>query len=216
MFDAPAARRLLRSSLHVLEVVLLVVGLGAGGWFVFVQADAAVANHRDRARLRAMTAAAADVRSTPASHRVPAVVPPVAPGAPIGELSLARVGISTVVRQGDSDEILRLGAGHIPGTALPGQAGNIGIAGHRDTIFRALRHVHAGDLISLATPAGHFQYQVVWTRTVAPTDVGVLAPTTRHALTLVTCYPFYFVGHAPKRFVVRAVAAPATVQASDN
>lgn len=165
-----------------------------------------MANRRDRARLSAMTAAAAAAVREPAGARRPILMPAVQPGSPIGELSLSRVGLSAVVRQGDSDEVLRLGAGHIPGTALPGENGNVGIAGHRDTIFRPLRLVHAGDFITLTTPAGQFRYRVTWTRTVTPADVAVLAPTARPSLTLVTCYPFYFIGHAPQRFVVRAVA----------
>ncbi|HVB38772.1 MAG TPA: class D sortase, partial [Vicinamibacterales bacterium] len=94
-----------------------------------------------------------------------------------------------------------------PGTALPGQRGNVGVAGHRDTVFRPLRHVRRGDLVALTTPHGTFDYRVAWTRIVSPADVAVLQPTHRPSLTLVTCYPFYFVGHAPRRFVVRAVAA---------
>lgn len=190
------------------ELVLLTVGLLAGAWFVFVQVDAAVANRRDRAELRAMAATAAATHEAHRARQAPAVHRPITAGSLIGALSAERLGLSTIVRQGDSEAILRLGAGHIPGTSLPGEGGNVGIAGHRDTVFRPLRQVHVGDIITLATPAGEKRYRVDWTRTVAPTDISVLAPTNKPSLTLVTCYPFRFIGHAPKRFVVRAVALP--------
>lgn len=200
--------RRLRLVLRGAELVLLIIGLLAGGWFVFVQVDAAVANRRDRAALRAMAASAEATQEGPRAGEARKVLPPVELGSPIGALSVDRLGLSTIVRQGDSEAILRLGAGHIPGTALPGENGNVGIAGHRDTVFRPLRRVRAGDIIALATPAGELRYRVRWTRTVSPADVSVLAPTEDPSLTLVTCYPFRFVGHAPKRFVVRAVALP--------
>jgi sortase A len=99
---------------------------------------------------------------------------------------------------------LRLGAGHIEGTPLPGEAGNSAIAGHRDTFFRELKDVRRDDDIQLQTATGLFHYQVDWAKVVAPDEVSVLAPSTVSSLTLVTCYPFYMVGPATKRFVVRA------------
>jgi sortase A len=99
---------------------------------------------------------------------------------------------------------LRRAVGHVPQTALPGQWGNIVLAGHRDTFFRPLRKIQAGDAIALKTPAGNFEYRVESTAVTAPTDVQLLKPTEDRSLTLVTCYPFYYVGPAPKRFIVRA------------
>jgi sortase A len=94
--------------------------------------------------------------------------------------------------------------GHIPGTPLPGQSGNVTIAGHRDTFFRPLRLIRKNDTMKLTTLRGEDQYRVVSTDIVAPDDIHVLYPTGRNTLTLVTCYPFYYVGPAPRRFIVRA------------
>jgi sortase A len=99
---------------------------------------------------------------------------------------------------------LRRAVGHIPGTALPGEAGNVGLAGHRDTFFRQLKDVKIDDEIQVSTPTSNFKYRVVSLRIVDPENVGVLAPSGENVLTLVTCYPFYFVGPAPKRWIVRA------------
>ena len=112
--------------------------------------------------------------------------------------------MSVAVLQGTTSRILRLGAGHIEGTALPGEGGNSAIAGHRDTFFRELKGIRQNDEIQLQTPSGLFRYEVDWVKVVAPDDISVLAPSTESALTLVTCYPFYFFGAAPKRFVVHA------------
>jgi sortase A len=112
--------------------------------------------------------------------------------------------LSKVVVEGDDATDLQLAPGHIPGTALPGEHGNVGIAGHRDTFFRPLQFIREGDIIALATPNGTYRYRVISTEIVTPDDVQVLDPTKTDVLTLVTCYPFYFVGSAPKRFIVRA------------
>jgi sortase A len=122
----------------------------------------------------------------------------------IGRLEVPSLRLSVMVLADDSDGSLRLGAGHIPGTALPGQAGNVGIAGHRDTVFRPLRHISRNDEITLTTLQGTYVYQVQSVKVVSPDDVQVLAPSPQPSLTLVTCYPFYYVGPAPRRFVVRA------------
>jgi sortase A len=130
--------------------------------------------------------------------------PPVRKGDVLGRMDIPRLGMSVAVLQGTSSRILRLGIGHIAGTPLPGEAGNIGIAGHRDTFFRGLKDIRKNDEIQLQTTSGLSRYQVDWMKVVANDDQNVLAPSTESALTLVTCYPFYFVGPAPKRFVVRA------------
>ena len=123
----------------------------------------------------------------------------------VGRIDIARLGVSVMVMEGFDGKTLRRGAGHIPGTALPGQAGNVGISAHRDTFFRPLRNVRAGDVISVTTLDGEYQYRVVSTKVVSPRDVSVLDSTGGEVLTLVTCYPFYYVGAAPERFIVRAV-----------
>jgi sortase A len=130
--------------------------------------------------------------------------PMVKTGDILGRLDIPRLGLSVIVLEGTSSRVLRLGTGHVEGTPLPGEAGNSGIAGHRDTFFRGLKDIQTNDDIQFQTSAGLFHYQVDWLEVVSPDDVSTLAPTTESSLTLVTCYPFYFVGPAPKRFVVRA------------
>jgi len=130
--------------------------------------------------------------------------PPVRKGDVLGRMDIPRLGMSVAVLQGTSSRVLRLGIGHIAGTPLPGEDGNIGIAGHRDTFFRGLKDIRKNDEIQLQTASGLSRYAVDWAKVVANDDQSVLAPSNESALTLVTCYPFYFVGPAPKRFVVRA------------
>lgn len=127
-----------------------------------------------------------------------------APHALVGRIEVPRLGLSAIVREGVDDATLRRAVGHVPDTALPGEAGNAALAAHRDTFFRPLKHIRKGDRINVTTPDGAHEYRVTETRVVAPDDVSVLAPTMNPTLTLVTCYPFNFVGTAPKRFVVRA------------
>jgi len=129
---------------------------------------------------------------------------PVKPGDVLGRLDIPRLGMSVAVLQGTGSRTLRLGAGHIEGTPLPGQPGNSGIAGHRDTFFRALQNIRKADEIQLQTATGVLRYEVDWVRVVSPDDISVLAPSTDSALTLVTCYPFYFLGSASDRFIVHA------------
>jgi sortase A len=130
--------------------------------------------------------------------------PAINKGDVLGRLDIPRLGVSVAVLQGTNLRILRLGAGHIEGTPLPGEPGNSGIAGHRDTFFRGLKDIRANDEIQLQTARGLLHYEVDWVKVVGPDDISVLAPATESMLTLVTCYPFYFVGPAPKRFIVRA------------
>jgi sortase A len=129
---------------------------------------------------------------------------PPADGASLARFEIPRLNMDTVVIEGDTDADLRRAIGHIPGTALPGSAGNVGIAGHRDTFFRPLRNVRAGDVISLQTKGATYRYKVESTEVVMPDRSDVLNPTPEPHLTLVTCFPFYYVGSAPKRFIVRA------------
>jgi sortase A len=124
--------------------------------------------------------------------------------APIRSIEIPRLEISAMVVEGVSASSLRVGVGHVPGTALPGGTGNVGIAGHRDTFFRNLRHIREGDTIRLRTLDQTFEYSVNWTRVVNPADVDVLASENEPDLTLVTCYPFFYLGPAPQRFIVRA------------
>ena len=122
----------------------------------------------------------------------------------IGRIEIPRLGISVIVLEGTTTSILGRAAGHIAGTVLPGQPGNVGISAHRDTFFRPLRNIRQNDTITLATSAGEFRYRVLSTQVVSPNDVEVLKSSNAEILTLVTCYPFYFIGPAPNRFIVRA------------
>jgi sortase A len=137
-------------------------------------------------------------------HRVSLLKPTVKEGDVLGRIEIPRLGMSVAVLEGTGSRILRLGAGHIEGTVLPGEPGNSGIAGHRDTFFRVLKGIRRDDEIQIQTATGLFRYEVDWVKVVAPEDISVLAPSTDSALTLVTCYPFHFFGAAPKRLVVHA------------
>jgi len=123
---------------------------------------------------------------------------------PLAILRIPKVGIEVPVLDGTDDLILNRGVGLIKGTALPGQSGNMGIAGHRDGFFRGLKDVVEGDKIEIELPDRTDSYVVRKTRIVLPQDTSVLDPTSESSLTLVTCYPFYFVGDAPKRYIVFA------------
>lgn len=125
-------------------------------------------------------------------------------GAVLGELEIPRLKVSVMVLEGDDSGILKLGAGHIPGTALLPSSGNIGIAAHRDTYFRPLRQIHVNDVINFKSLAGTSQYKVTDTAIVSPSNIGVLSRAPGRDLTLVTCYPFYYLGPAPERFIVHA------------
>jgi sortase A len=128
-----------------------------------------------------------------------------AAGAIVGRLEIPRLGMSMVVFEGTDEETLDLGAGHWSGSPLPGNRGNVVIAGHRDTFFRGLRNIQDRDVVAITTLQGTTQrYRVDSTRVVNPTETGVLAPASQGVLTLITCYPFVYFGHAPQRFIVRA------------
>jgi sortase A len=129
---------------------------------------------------------------------------PVIEGSTIGEMEVPRLGLKAIFVQGDSPRILRHAVGHISETALPGESGNVVLTAHRDSFFRPLRSIQVGDAITIKTLDGEFEYQVESTEVVLPSDVQVLQPSSENTLTLVTCFPFYYVGAAPKRFIVRA------------
>jgi sortase A len=122
----------------------------------------------------------------------------------IGRIEIPRLLLSAVVVEGVDKTTLRRAVGHIPGTALPGDPGNVGLAGHRDTFFRSLKNVRIKDEVQLSTLRGNFRYEVESLRVVEPENVGVLASSGENVLTLVTCYPFHYFGSAPQRWIVRA------------
>jgi sortase A len=171
--------------------VLLAAGLFALGYAAFVVADARAFQAIEQRRFEHTRGGVTEV---------PALVD----GGAIGEIQIPRLGLTAVVVQGDSAAILQHAVGHLTGTALPGESGNVVLAGHRDTFFRPLRQVHAGDAITLKTRDGDFEYLVESTAVVRPSDVRVLQPTGGRTLTLITCFPFSYLGSAPDRFIVRA------------
>ena len=135
--------------------------------------------------------------SSPVHHRVSL-------GDVLGRLTIPRLNLSVMVFEGDDAAVLKQGGGHIPGTSLPDEIGNFGIAAHRDTYFRPLRSILPNDLIEFMTPKGVSRYTVTDTAIVRPSDIQVLSKTPDRNLTLVTCYPFYYFGSAPKRWIVHA------------
>ncbi|WP_234969676.1 class D sortase [Alicyclobacillus vulcanalis] len=138
----------------------------------------------------------------PAGASPPLWLPLPKDGEKIGELVFPAQHVRVPVVQGDSWADLALGAGHDPASALPGQPGNVYVAGHRDTVFRVLRLLRAGDLVEFESPYGTFSYRVTWTQIVPPTDTAVERQTRLDTLTLQTCWPFDYFGFAPLRYIV--------------
>ena len=205
------AKKPLRRILRWAQLILFAGGVSLLAYCGFVLWDARSFQNGARRQLEQLRAdrqaARGEVRRTafPAS---PATSPPAVSGGLIGSLDIPRLGLSAIVVEGTSATSLRRAVGHITGTALPGQPGNVGISGHRDTFFRPLRNIRRNDIITLTTLFGEYRYRVVSTSIVRPDSVAELDPTRGEILTLVTCYPFYYVGPAPNRFIVRALAEP--------
>jgi sortase A len=183
----------LKRVLRGVQYLLLAVAVLLLSYYGFVTADAwAFEQRENRALMRLL------------KNRVTPSPPASTASGLIGRIDIERLGVSVIVVEGTSARILRRAAGHIPGTPLPGQFGNVGISAHRDTFFRPLRNIKPNDIITLTTLQGEYRYRVVSTKIVGPNDVAVLDGSENEILTLVTCYPFYFVGSAPDRFIVRA------------
>ena len=181
--------------------VLILAGLaGIGIWVWSLVRTASFQNQANRAFEEENRAAP---QGQPPAASAPRPAPP-KPGEVIGRLVIPRLHLRAIVREGADAHTLDVALGHVPGTALPGTDGNVGIAGHRDTLFRCLRNISRDDRIILETSRGTYDYAVDKTSIVTPKDVDVLAPGTQPEITLVTCYPFYYVGPAPNRFIVQA------------
>lgn len=169
-------------------------------WYAAASAQSALFQVQQRTTLDELIAAARatgnDERPDPGAARVR--------GGLIGRLEIARLGVSAAVVEGDDPASLNVAIGHLPDTPLPWEEGNSALAAHRDTFFRPLERIRTGDEIRFVTPEGDLLYRVRSTLVVLPEDVWVLAPTGRSTLTLVTCYPFRYVGSAPRRYIVRA------------
>jgi len=189
------------TALKWIERMLFAVGLSLAAWCAFVMGEAAYTQRMEPPPPPPLTITQT-LPGDDGSTR-PAPVAP-APGTWVGRLVAPSIDLTTTVLEGSDDATLRRGSGHIEDTPLPGQNGNVGIAGHRDTIFRPLRDIKVGDPLDLTTRDKVYHYRVASTSIVSPSDVYVLDPTAEPTLTLVTCYPFEFIGHAPRRFIVAA------------
>jgi sortase A len=209
-------------SLRLIEPVLFALALVLLGYVSWVHLESAyVYSHFERAvaDLAPPPQRAASAPSAPPSGPVS---PPASPSRLattvampdsrgfLGVLEVPRLGFSTVIFEGVEEKTLRRSVGHIPGTAFPGGKGNVGIAGHRDRFFRPLRELRSDDLILVRTPQAYYAYNVDSFRVVSPEETGILESSGKGQLTLVTCYPFFYLGPAPERFVVfaRQVKAP--------
>jgi len=188
-----------RALLTWLERALLTTGVVLGIWCAVVLVRAHQTQNMPVPKLVVTQTALPGDSTTPA-----APVPAPAPGTWVARLEVPSVNLATTVLEGTDDGTLRRGSGHIEETPFPGELGNVGIAGHRDTVFRPLRHIRLGDALDLTTADRVYHYRISKTLIVGPDDVYVLDPTAHPTLTLVTCYPFEFVGHAPRRFIVQA------------
>jgi len=189
---------------HKLESALWIAGAALLVTYLAIRIDATWGSERDLSRL--------DVSSPPdvstwSSSRVQAYQASalVETDPLIGVVEIPAVGLQVPLYSDTSELHLNRGAGLIPGMARPGSTGNIGVAGHRDGYFRSLRNVKVGEIIDVRTRGARYRYRISSVAVVPSTDARLLGPTARPAITLVTCYPFYFVGNAPQRFVVRGL-----------
>jgi sortase A len=200
-----------KSSLRWLERALLLVALLCLGAWAYAWLDARYAQYRegkllDEAASAGSGASVASETDALGTFRAgPRRSAPAPEGTLVGRIEIPRLGVSAIVLEGIGKRTLRRGVGHIPETPLPEIGGNVGLAAHRDSFFRELKDVRKNDIITLKTLEGTYEYRVEWTRIVQPKNIEVLDDAGVPALTLVTCYPFYYVGSAPDRFIVRAV-----------
>jgi LPXTG-site transpeptidase (sortase) family protein len=208
-----------KSTLRWVERALLIVAVLCLGSWVYSWVDSAYYQYRenrildeslDKAQEAPPAARSSAAETDSLGNFQPRSAPqepprkPLAEGELVGRIEIPRLGISTIVLEGVGSKTLRRGVGHIPETAPPGAGGNVGLAAHRDSFFRGLKDIRKNDIIRLKTLDGTYQYRVEQTEIVTPEDTQVLADTGIPELTLVTCYPFYYVGSAPKRFIVHA------------
>lgn len=201
--DSSAIRK---PALRIAEATLWIVAAATLGYCSYAYASAAIHQDRQKALFSELQAGQTvqPGRAGAGFLGASTLAGPLARGEMLGILDIPRIGLSTVVEQGDDSHTLRQSIGHIPGTVLPGQDGNAGLAAHRDTYFRHLAELKPGDQLMFQSLSGTYMYTVKSTQVVGPSDVAVLRPTDKPTLTLVTCFPFYYVGNAPKRFVLVA------------
>jgi sortase A len=188
-----------RSALRALELLLLATAVVCLSWYGWRTYSIA----REEEQLNAdVRRALADVRPPRGRGRAPAESRPA--NGIIGMIEIPRLNLSAPIQTGDDAAVLDSSVGYLPDTPLPWMSGNSALASHRDRLFRPLRFIRKGDTITLSTTHGVLNYRVLKTMIVNPGDVWVLKPLPKVNLTLITCYPFYYVGHAPSRFIVQA------------
>jgi sortase A len=185
-----------------IERVLLLLGASCLAWVGITWMLAAAYQSRANAELDRALASKTGTPSRAGQAEPGDWAPPA--DALIGRLAIPRLGVSAVVLEGDDTATLDVAVGHLPDTALPWEEGNAALAAHRDTFFRPLEKVRVGDEMQIATRRGEFAYRVRRVTVVEPDDVSVLTPSEHVGLTLITCYPFRWVGAAPKRYIVQA------------
>jgi sortase A len=190
----------MRRAAKWIERCLWTVGFLALGTFAGVQIYSRVQQAEGN---RELDRRSHEERAPAAEEPVPAVKVPPVHGSAVGRIEIPRLELSAVVFEGTDTEVLQGGVGHLTGSSLPGEKGNVVFAGHRDTFFRALKNIRKDDVITVTTGTETRRYSVGSTEIINPNETGVLDATRDSTLTLVTCYPFYYVGHAPKRFIVR-------------
>ncbi|HEU4485799.1 MAG TPA: class D sortase [Povalibacter sp.] len=205
---APAARalRCLEAAAWTVGALIVTTYMGSRWWYAQARDEAVAAFDEAQGRIErsGLQIGPADM-STWSAERIERYRQAANDaGTPLALLQIPALKLVVPVFEGTSEQNLNRGAGRIEGTALPGEPGNVGIAAHRDGFFRALKDVKVGDVLLLERLGTIDTYEIVSTTIVDPSDVSVLAPTATSSVTLVTCYPFYFVGSAPKRFIVRA------------
>ena len=197
------------TSLQWLEHILILVGLVCLGYYGYKSAEARQFQRERSVAFESMLAPGASTApsapSAPSAPGAPGALDAMALGAGVvALLDIPRLKISTPVLSGDDAATLDIAVGHLPDTPKPWESGNSAFAAHRDGLFRPLRNIRVGDDVRLRTLEGEFTYRVRETKIVLPTDLSVLESGEGRTLTLITCYPFNFVGNAPKRFIVHA------------
>jgi sortase A len=207
-----ASRNSPRSSVRWLEGGLIFVGLILGGVWLWNYAEVRAFQSAESRKLEAglrledsmSIAASSPAKGTPAPGPAKRSTASAAAKGVIGRIEIPRLRISGMIAEGTDNRTLKHAVGHVPKTSQPGEAGNVGLAAHRDGFFRGLGGVKKDDVIRIVTARGTYSYRVEWMVVVEPHRVDVLDPTAERSLTLITCYPFDWIGHAPKRFIVRA------------
>ncbi len=203
----PIERSPIRRTLTWIRRALFCCGALMLGYTGFVMLDSWVLQKRESADFDRLLS---EQRSTQSEHAPAAASGPTTDASPapleglVGRIEIPRLKLSAVVLEGSGSVTLRHAVGHITGTALPGQRGNVGVAGHRDTFFRGLKDLQMHDEVNFSTLRGTFRYEVDSLKIVDPSNVEVLAASAGNVLTIVTCYPFTYLGAAPRRFIATA------------